>query len=115
LSGAVERITMAPRMPIVGDHPESGLRFVLERPHDASPPWIYRGDVFTPDARVALVVEVAPGGEVRVEVGDGAPAELSELGEKTRLLFRALYKQANDAGAEPRPPPRKVVRWRGDK
>jgi hypothetical protein len=97
-------------MAIVGDHPESGLRFVLERAHDAKTPWIYRGDAFTPDARHPLVVEVTEDGEVRVDAAPDAPPELAE---KTRLLFRALFKQAKDSpgGA----PPRKVVRWRGEK
>ncbi len=99
-------------MPIVGDHPATGVRFVLERPHGARAPWLYRGHAFTPDARFTLEVEVGAGGEVRVTAPGDAPPEL-ELAEKTRLLFRALYKQAKDAldGA----PPRKVVRWRGEK
>lgn len=97
-------------MAIVGDHPESGLRFALARAYDAEAPWVYRGDVFTPDARFALVVTVAADGDVKVTAPPGAPEEVAE---KTRLLFRALYKQAKDSpgGA----PPRKVVRWRGEK
>jgi hypothetical protein len=94
-------------MPIIGDHPESGVRFVLERPLRGGPPWTYRGDAFSPDARIALEVHVSADGDVRVEAGPGAG---DDLAEKVRLLFRALYKQA-----APGAPPRKVVRWRGEK
>ncbi len=108
-------------MAIVGDHPETGVRFVVERPlrgqeggRDAGarggPPWVYRGDAFTPDARFPLEVQVAADGAVRVVVSDGLPADVAE---KVRLLFRTLYRQAKDTpGGEP---PRKVVRWRGEK
>jgi hypothetical protein len=97
-------------MAIVGDHPESGVRFVLERPLDGGPPWIYRGDAFTPGARFALQIEVSGAGDVRVVASDGVPGELAE---KVRLLFRSLYKQSSAVpGGEP---PRKVVRWRGEK
>ena len=100
-------------MAIVGDHPESGVRFVLERPRraeDPMAPWVYRGDAFTPDARFSLEIDVSRDGDVRVESADPLP---SEIAEKVRLLFRTLYKQAKDtAGGEP---PRKVVRWRGEK
>ena len=34
-------------MSIVGDHPESGVRFVLERPYEGGPPWKYTGDSTT--------------------------------------------------------------------
>ena len=100
-------------MAIVGDHPESGVRFVLERPRqteEPAGPWVYRGDAFTPEARFSLEVEVAQDGAVRVTGSGDLPAPIAE---KVRLLFRALYKQAkSDAGGEP---PRKVVRWRGEK
>jgi hypothetical protein len=98
-------------MGIVGDHPEAGVRFVLERPRGAaSPPWVYRGDAFTPDARFPLEVDVSAEGDVRVVAGPEVPGEIVE---KVRLLFRTLYKQAKDVrGGEP---PRKVVRWRGEK
>jgi hypothetical protein len=101
-------------MAIVGDHPETGVRFVLERPRQAEDvtggAWIYRGDAFTPDTRFSLEVTVARDGNVSVS---GAAALPSEIAEKVRLLFRSLYKQADVAsGGEP---PRKVVRWRGEK
>lgn len=96
-------------MPIIGDHPQHGLRFDLERP-EAPPPWRYRGFAFSPDARFALEVTVHEDGEVRV-VAD--PTAAADLAEKTRLLFRALYRQADRAAGGA--PPRKVVRWRGEK
>ena len=105
-------------MAIVGDHPETGVRFVLERPGGGQgkepggdgPPWLYRGDAFTPDARFPLEVHVSGAGDVQVGGGESLPGELAE---KVRLLFRTLYRQAKDTpgGA----PPRKVVRWRGEK
>ena len=100
-------------MPIVGDHPESGVRFVLERPLRGGPPWIYRGDAFTPDARFPLEVHVSAEGEVRVSPGSPGRDAPADLPEKVRLLFRALYRQSKDLpGGEP---PRKVVRWRGER
>jgi hypothetical protein len=97
-------------MAIVGDHPAYGVRFDLERPNATTPPWTYRGFAFTHDARFALEVLVTEKGEVRVTGDTSAPVDLAE---KTRLLFRALYKQSERSrdGA----PPRKVVRWRGEK
>jgi hypothetical protein len=100
-------------MGIVGDHPESGVRFVLERPLEGGPPWVYRGDVFTPNARFSLEVSVASDGGVAVAAPDALPGELAE---KVRLLFRTLHRQSCDAtGATRGEPPRKVVRWRGEK
>ena len=95
-------------MSIVGDHPESGVRFVLERPYGGGPPWRYAGEAFTPEARFSLTAEVAADGVVTV--AGGAPPEIAE---KARLVLRALYKesrQEHDAA-----PPRKIIRWRGDK
>ena len=102
-------------MSIVGDHPETGVRFVFERPLRGGPPWVYRGDAFTPSARFPLEVSVAADGEVRVSSEDsgGSGGEVAEISEKVRLLFRSLYRQARELpGGEP---PRKVVRWRGVK
>ncbi len=97
-------------MPIVGDHPARGVRFVLERPAGSEAPWVYRGEAFTPDARHPLEVHVAKDGTVRVGGSEDLPGELAE---KVRLLFRTLHRQAGElpGGA----PPLKVVRWRGDK
>jgi hypothetical protein len=97
-------------MPIIGDHPETGFRFVLERPLRGGPPWEYRGHVFTPRESFALEVTVSADGAVGVVLGSDGPAGVTE---KVRLLFRSLYRQAREVpGGEP---PRKVVRWRGEK
>ncbi len=100
-------------MPIVGDHPESGVRFVLERPPRVGPPWVYRGDAFTTEARFPLEVLVSAEGDVRVDAGNTAGEAPAALREKVRLLFRALHRQAKELPG--REPPRKVVRWRGEK
>jgi len=95
-------------MSIVGDHPESGVRFVLERPYEGGPPWTYAGHAFTPDARFALTATVEADGAVAVS-GE-APADVAE---KARLVLRALYKQARTEHGDGAPP-RKIVRWRQD-
>jgi len=87
-------------MGIVGDHPETGVRFVLERTADG-----YAGTAFLPDAaRHALVARVAPDGTVTVE-GE-APADVRE---KARLLVRTVLRHAASEGTDP---PRRIVRWR---
>jgi hypothetical protein len=104
-------------MAIVGDHPETGVRFVLERPPASDvvdAPWAYRGDAFTPDARFPLEVDVSRSGEVRVASPAGAELP-AEIAEKVRLLFRTLYRQARTQDGPSGEPPRKVVRWRGEK
>ena len=103
-------------MPIIGDRPESGIRVVLERrgrdprePAD-SPPWRYEGTVQTPDGETPLRATIEADGVVRVE----GPAP--ELAEKVRLILRTAYKQTkHDDGRGPQAPPRKIVRWRGEK
>jgi hypothetical protein len=95
-------------MGIIGDHPESGVRFTLERPRDGGPPWVYEGDAFTPTERFKVQARVEADGTVAVE-GE-APADVAE---KARLMLRTLYKQAKADGDGA--PPRKVVRWRGEK
>jgi hypothetical protein len=97
-------------MPIVGDHPESGVRFVLERPRGGGPPFHYQGSAFTPDARFALDAVVDDAGAVTVTARDGAPADVIE---KARLMLRTLHRQAKTDGDGA--PPRKIVRWRGEK
>jgi hypothetical protein len=104
-------------MGIVGDHPETGVRFVLERlaaTGTPGAPWAYRGDAFTPNARFPLEVEISRAGDVHVTspVGREVPAEIAE---KVRLLFRTLYRQARAQDEASGEPPRKVVRWRGEK
>jgi hypothetical protein len=96
-------------MSIIGNHPESGVRFALERANEGGPPWSYAGDAFTPTERFALSAEVAGDGSVTVH-GDVPPA----IAEKARLLLRTLVKQALASDGEGAPP-RKIVRWRGEK
>jgi hypothetical protein len=93
-------------MPSSLQHPKNGVRFVLERPLAGGPPWEYRGAVFSPSERWELCAVVQADGDVAVEGADEA------LAEKARLLLRALYKQSRKDGSAP---PRKIVRWRGDK
>jgi len=88
-------------MSIVGDHPESGVRFVLERPYEGGPPWTYAGHAFTPDARFALTATVEADGAVAVS-GE-APADVAE---KARLVLRALYKKRGRSTATARRPAR---------
>lgn len=97
-------------MTIAGDHPESGLRFVLERTADG-PPWNYQGAVYSPDARWDVRARVDAEGAVDVTLAASAPPALAE---KVRLLLRTAFRQAQkeDEGAAPA---RKIVRWRGEK
>jgi hypothetical protein len=97
-------------MPIVGDHPETGFRVVLERPHGDDAPFEYAGFVFLPQGKHTARVVVDGQGEVTV-VLDDAPAALRD---KVRLLVRSICKsaRADDDGA---PPPRRITRWRGEK
>ena len=89
-------------MSIVGDHPESGVRFVLERTDAGA----YEGTAFTKDARYALVLRVATDGSVEVSGEHETPAELLE---QARLLVRTAVRHAERDGTEP---PRRLLRWR---
>jgi hypothetical protein len=95
-------------MGIVGPRPEQGVRVELER-SEGGPPWAYRGQAVTPAESYAATATVANGGEVTVDLEGGAPAG---LGERVRLILRAAWKHAAEDGA---PPPRRIVRWRGDR
>jgi hypothetical protein len=107
-------------MAIVGDHPETGLRIVLERGAESSPPYRYEGFVYLPlapgsaaeAARFALRAEVGPASVEVTAASAEAPAPPALLA-KVRLLLRSLAKAEED-GSLP-PPPRRIVRWRGDK
>ncbi len=105
-------------MAIVGHHPESGVRLVLERARDGGPPWRYSGDAFTPEARFTMRVFVEATGAVQIEI-DGCPdaAVSAPLVDKAKLIVRAAFKhaQADMGESSPAPPPRRIVRWRGDK
>jgi hypothetical protein len=124
-------------MAIIGDHPETGIRLVLERPRDGGPPWIYVGEAFTPTAAFDARVRVEAGGDVdvtltarRIAPADAsaaadstAPAEPMTLprtvADQARLIVRTAYRTAqtreDGPAALPSPPPRRIVRWRGDK
>ena len=92
-------------MGIVGDRPESGVRLEIERPQGGGPPWEYTGRAVTPDAEHAVAATVSAAGEVRVT----APPELET---KVALILRTAFKHGFHDG---RAPPRKIVRWRGEK
>ena len=92
-------------MPIIGDHPESGVRFVLESataPEGVSARYV--GAVFTPDRRYELDARVD--GDGQVTVASEAPDDVQE---KARLLLRTLVRHAATEG---RPLPRRILRWR---
>jgi hypothetical protein len=94
-------------MGIVGDRPESGLRLDVTRSPEGGPPWRYRGEAVSPDARFAIEATIGGSGEVAVDA-PGAPAGFAD---RARLLLRAVWKHAE---GERLPPPRRIVRWRPD-
>jgi hypothetical protein len=93
-------------MSIVGESPEAGVRWTLERPRDGGPPWRYRGQAAMRDRRLAVAATVSSTGEVSVEVAGDAPPGLAE---RARLLLRSVWKRAQADGAAP---PLRVSRWR---
>lgn len=100
-------------MSIVGDHPETGIRLELERPRVGGPPWCYVGDVVTSSDRFPMRAVVESDGGVIVEVLDArAPAEVAT---KAKLIIRAAHKHASDEPGAAGAPPRRIVRWRGEK
>ncbi len=90
-------------MPIIGDHPEVGIRFVLDRGPEG-PPYVYEGTAFTPDLRFGLTVTVEGDGNVVVE-GEAPP----DVRDKARLMVRTMVRHAQD---EEGAPPRRIMRWR---
>jgi hypothetical protein len=96
-------------MSIVGHHPESGVRVVVERSRGEGPPWRYEGEAVTQRARFCLAAVVDADGRVAVELPADAPAD---LGDRARLIIRAAYRHTVDAGAAP---PRRIARWRADR
>ena len=123
-------------MPIVGEHPERGVRLVLEREPEG-PPWCYAGDAFTAASHWKIRAIVEKGGAVAITmgervfrdgVGDGECAsEMSEaeIAEKARLIVRTAAKHAQDERTRENEvsgpvrnegaPPRRIQRWRGEK
>lgn len=88
------------------------MRIAIERPRDGGPPWSYAGAVHEPHASHAVRVVVAENGDVTVDLAESAPRDLEE---KVRLIVRTVYRQAKNDGEAGRVPPRRIVRWRGDK
>jgi hypothetical protein len=100
-------------MAIVGGHPESGLRVVIERPVEGGPPWRYEGTALTSTLRFDLRATVTAEGEVVVELaGDTSVAPPRDLAMRVRTMIRSAHKHAKDE--DPRAaPPRQIHRWRG--
>jgi hypothetical protein len=95
---------------IVGHHPETGVRIVVERTRAGGPPWSYEGEAVTPSARFRVTMTVEADGGVDVTLPSEAPAGLAE---KARLIVRAAWRHARDDEAAA--PPRRIVRWRADR
>jgi hypothetical protein len=91
-------------MGIIGDHPEGGLRFDLER-MTSSPPWVYTGTLATPGERHALHITVDASGAVVVHDESMLPGDMAQ---RTKMLVRTVVKHATDG----RPPPQRIRRWR---
>lgn len=92
-------------MPIIGDHPERGVRFVLESATALEGAAArYVGAVYTPSEKYALDASID--GEGDVTVTSDAPADVAE---KARLLVRTMVRHAESEG---RPLPRRILRWR---
>ena len=92
-------------MPIIGDWPEQGVRFDLER--GGGPPWQYEGVAITPQARFRVSVTLSEAGDVRSVLAADAPPGLAD---KVRLVVKASWRHTRAEGA--RAPPRRIVRWR---
>jgi hypothetical protein len=88
---------------IVGDHPEGGIRFDLERTAETAP-WVYEGSAFTSDVDHKLRASVDACGVVTVDDEDALPKEVVQ---RAKLLLRTAWKHADGA-----PLPRRLHRWR---
>jgi hypothetical protein len=96
---------------IVGDHPQRGIRFILERaeePGAEAPPCVYAGAAFTPDTRHLLRIAVDAEGNATCDSGS-VPEDIRE---KARLLVKTMVRHALAEGTAP---PRRIMRWRGEK
>ncbi len=74
---------------------------------------MYEGDAFTAEARFAMRASIDLQGAVRVTLEGCSDAALAtSVGEKAKFILRAAFKHAHADGM---PPPRRIVRWRGEK
>jgi hypothetical protein len=96
-------------MAIVGHHPESGVRVVLERPRAEGPPWRYEGRASTQADSFPLVATLDTQGTVAVDLPTEAPTGLAD---KVRLIVRAAWRHAVE---DQSPPPQRLSRWRADR
>jgi hypothetical protein len=96
-------------MSIIGEHPEAGIRFDLDRTTTAAP-WIYVGAAFTREARLPLRITVDAAGGLIVEDEAALPVEVVR---RAKLLVRSIVKHARELG-EGHAPPSRIRRWRAD-
>lgn len=102
-------------MPVAGERPDSGVRIALERDKRGTPPWVYVGAAYVPDATFGARVVVTEDGSVDVTLSadaDSGAAPPADLPEKVRLIVRTVHRQAK---ADGEPPAWRIVRWRGEK
>jgi hypothetical protein len=96
-------------MGIVGDHPEGGIRFDLERVTEVAP-WVYAGSAFTRDAEHRLRASVDLDGAVVVEDEAKLPKEVVQ---RAKMLLRTAYRHgAHGPDSSGAAPPRRLHRWR---
>lgn len=94
-------------MSIVGDHPEAGIRFDLERTTTSSP-WVYAGSAFTNEVEHRIIASIDAAGVVSVADEAALPKEVTQ---RVTLLLRTTWKRATSE----RPDgalPRRLHRWR---
>jgi hypothetical protein len=96
-------------MGIVGDHPEGGVRFDLDRKSgDAASGYVYEGSAFTHDVEHRVCARVDASGVVTVDDEASLPKEVAS---RAKLLLKTAWKHARDEG-EGVAPPRRIHRWR---
>jgi hypothetical protein len=94
-------------MSIVGDHPEAGIRFDLER-MTTSAPWVYAGSAFTNEVEHRVEASIDAAGVVTMVDEATLPKEVVQ---RVTLLLRTTWKHAT----RERPDgilPRRLHRWR---
>ena len=112
-------------MSIVGDHPERGTRFDLqraeleradgERAEGVGSGCLYEGFAFTPDTKHALRIVVDGAGVVSVDCARSVPCASSEpalpkdILDRAKMLVRTVWRHSQDDGS---PLPLRIRRWR---